>query len=623
MKIINEDYKNTVELNYEHTHRLASIVMGLHDTNYDQIFKFLSTSDIPVDMKDAILKIVDDHKFAVNERTEILVECAKAEEEIFGLGTNLNSEDPSLNMDLSHENETPQNSFLPKENDTDDLIDETANVPEKQDSKNNENSSVENEDQTQNEEKASKPKQARPGQRKLKRDKLVHHILQEDDKKCCHCGKQMTTDKPREKTFVFAMKLLSTETHVSEACRCLNCGTGVVASGSEKVAEQSIGRFHYSAAASLAALRYQYGMASYRMEDLSAQLGIEISDSTQWSLFEKTADTVKSYVAFLEKEGALAPVFYCDDTNNFILEVSREVRRKQEDAKYNNEDTKKIRTGIHTTNVTAEFPEGKLIVYKTGLHHVGEILEKILGKRTTQEQVVIMSDASSSTTSKIDLSSNTHIKLANCNSHAIRKFKELVEKVEQISEEFGIQENTYARDIDFFLKHYKTIFENEAFCKKMTRKERLDYHKINSLPLMEEMKIKAQSLMETKELEPNSDFGKACKYFTKHFDKLCAFCFIEKAPVDNNLCEQMLKSIIRHRKNSLFFRTQVGASVGDIITSILFTAKINGLDSIQYLQDLLVFKAEWAKDPKAWLPWNYTDTIKKFRPLDLGIERRS
>lgn len=78
MKIINEDDKNTIELKYEHTHKLASIVMGLHDSNYDQISKFLSTTNIPVDMKDAISKIVDDHKFAVNAPTEILVECAKS-----------------------------------------------------------------------------------------------------------------------------------------------------------------------------------------------------------------------------------------------------------------------------------------------------------------------------------------------------------------------------------------------------------------------------------------------------------------------------------------------------------------------------------------------------------------
>lgn len=66
--------------------------------------------------------------------------------------------------------------------------------------------------------------------------------------------------------------------------------------------------------ASVAALRYQCGMASYRLENMSDAFGIKISDSTQWYLFENAASLVRPFVNFLEKEVANAPVQHIDDT---------------------------------------------------------------------------------------------------------------------------------------------------------------------------------------------------------------------------------------------------------------------------------------------------------------------
>ena len=73
----------------------------------------------------------------------------------------------------------------------------------------------------------------------------------------------------------------------------------------------------------------------------------------------------------------------------------------------------------------------------------------------------------------------------------------------------------------------------------------------------------------------------------------------------------MLKGAIRHRKNSLFFKNQLGAKVGDIFTSILMTAKANDISPIEYLQNLLVYRSQWSKSPSDRLPWNYTTTIAK------------
>jgi transposase len=84
-------------------------------------------------------------------------------------------------------------------------------------------------------------------------------------------------------------------------------------------------------------------------------------------------------------------------------------------------------------------------------------------------------------------------------------------------------------------------------------------------------------------------------------------------PDQLDAAERLLKRAIRHRKNSLFFKNQVGAAVADILMSILMTAVNNKLEPVKYVNDLLDFPDHRKKNPKLWLPWNYTKTVAKLR----------
>jgi hypothetical protein len=354
-------------------------------------------------------------------------------------------------------------------------------------------------------------------------------------------------------------------------------------------------------------------MASYRLENMSDAFGIKISDSTQWYLFEHAASLVRPFVCFLEKEVANAPVQHIDDTKNIILDIVKGIEVAQEEALQKGKDPKTVRSGIHTTNVTGVFPQGEIILYKTGLHHSGEILAKLLSKRTIEEQIIVMADAASANTSEINLKENDHIKIANCNSHAIRKFKEEAEKEEEIARQYKIKDHKTSEYLDYFLIRYKIIFENEQKTKAMSKKERLLFHQKYSQLLMLEMKSRVDEAILKKIFEKNDEVGKIYHYFYNHFEKFLAFCKFEGAPLCNNLSERMLKSIILHRKNSLFFKTQIGAAVADILTTILFTAKSNGINSVDYLRDLLLHQNHWKQNQKEWLPWNYLETINKLK----------
>ena len=99
--------------------------------------------------------------------------------------------------------------------------------------------------------------------------------------------------------------------------------------------------------------------------------------------------------------------------------------------------------------------------------------------------------------------------------------------------------------------------------------------------------------------------GKAMKYFIRHFDGLTAFCRIAGAPVDNNEIERLIKIVVRSRRNSLFFKTAVGAEISEVITSMLVICHENNVNALHYLSSIQRNQLQVKACPEKWLPWNY------------------
>ena len=95
----------------------------------------------------------------------------------------------------------------------------------------------------------------------------------------------------------------------------------------------------------------------------------------------------------------------------------------------------------------------------------------------------------------------------------------------------------------------------------------------------------------------------------KHWDKLTLFLRKAGAPLDNNICERALKKAIIHRKNSLFFKTQNGARIGDLYMSLIHTCELNQVNPFDYLTELMSHPEEVAAHPERFLPWNYRQTL--------------
>lgn len=58
------------------------------------------------------------------------------------------------------------------------------------------------------------------------------------------------------------------------------------------------------------------------------------------------------------------------------------------------------------------------------------------------------------------------------------------------------------------------------------------------------------------------------------------------------MCERVLKRAILHRKNALFYRTEAGAMVGDLLTSLIVTCGLNQANPFHSLTELHHYAAE-------------------------------
>ena len=92
----------------------------------------------------------------------------------------------------------------------------------------------------------------------------------------------------------------------------------------------------------------------------------------------------------------------------------------------------------------------------------------------------------------------------------------------------------------------------QARQQNLSAQERLQFHQQHGAPVIEKLHGWLREQLAQKKTEPNSALGKAINYMLRHFRRLTVFLRQPGAPIDNNICEQVLKRAVLHRKNALF-----------------------------------------------------------------------
>jgi hypothetical protein len=188
---------------------------------------------------------------------------------------------------------------------------------------------------------------------------------------------------------------------------------------------------------------------------------------------------------------------------------------------------------------------------------------------------------------------------ANCLTHGRRNF------VEQVV--------NFPHECQHVLQELRKVYRIEAACNKarLSKEQRLAVHQRDSAPILNALKARMEQEQRDKLVEPNSGLGKAYRYMLKRWDKLTLFLRKAGAPLDNNICERALKMAIRHRRSSLFYRSERGAEIGDMFMSLIYTAELRGENPFEYLTAVLRNEKAVADNPAQWLPWTYRATLAR------------
>jgi transposase len=371
-----------------------------------------------------------------------------------------------------------------------------------------------------------------------------------------------------------------------ERLRCGTCGALWVASMPPESPRET---YDVTLKVNLALAHYYLGLPFKRIETFQHLLGMPLPDATQWEWVEQVADSAYPVYEQLKRLGAQQLLVYQDDTGARILSLIQD----------NQADPPPERKGMYTTALRFE-GEHPICVYLTGRRHAGENLDAILAHRRGElPPIPWMSDGLAANTPQqhqdrtLDLS---------CLVHGRRQFVDI--------------EDFFPHECMRVIDAIATIYPHEAYCKeqRFTPEQRLAYPQQHSREVMEALKAWMTQQVEERRVEPNSRLGGAFDYLLKRWKSLTRFLEIPGAPLDNNAAERALKMILRYRKNSLFYKNEHGAYVGDVLTSLIETCRLAGANPLDYLSALMENRSAVFKAPGAWLPWNYQDNLDAESP---------
>ena len=409
----------------------------------------------------------------------------------------------------------------------------------------------------------------------------------------CQRGKVYGLPPPAQLVRVRGVAPLLATVYELERLRCNACGEVFTAEAPDGVGSE---KYDETASSMIALLKYGSGLPWNRLERLQQGFGIPLPASTQWEVVRDAARRYDAVYFELIHQAADGQILYNDDTTMKVLELEDPERRKELDTDGDFEG----RTGVFTSGIVATKDQHQIALFFTGQKHAGENLTDLLAQRNAELSAPIqMCDGLSR-----NLPEEFATLLARCNAHARRKFIDV--------------ESSFPDEVCHVLETVAQVYRNDAITKErdFSADDRLLFHQAQSAPLLEGLKKWFAEQFEARTIEPNSVLGDAIEYMTKHWAALTLFLRVPGAPLDNNVCERILKKAILHRKTALFYKTLNGARVGDLFMSIIHTAELAKIDVFGYLVALQRHYERVAENPAAWMPWNYSSALAQITGPD-------
>jgi hypothetical protein len=405
---------------------------------------------------------------------------------------------------------------------------------------------------------------------------------------CAH-GKLYCLREPARIVRIIGQAPLAATAWECDRLRCSGCGDVFTA---RAPAEALKPKYDETAVGMMGLLRYGTGMPLHRLGRLQHNLKTPVPASTQWEVTRDHVGALEPVFDELSRRAAGGRVQYNDDTSMRILALMGKRRSELLQA---GQLPDPERTGLFTTAVVSDTDDGLIALFFTGRNHAGENLTAVLAQRDPALPPPIhMCDGLDRNRPR-----GHAVVESNCLAHGRRH---VVDEIDN-----------FPAECQHVLEALGKVFHNEVTCRKqaLSDDDRLALHQRESGPVMAELERWMNAELDEHRVEPNSGLGEAFGYLLKRWTQLTLFLRVPGAPLDNNLCERVLKMAIRHRNNSLFYRTERGAEVGDVYMTLIATTELHHENPFDYLVALLVHQAEVAADPSAWLPWTFRATLAR------------
>lgn len=298
----------------------------------------------------------------------------------------------------------------------------------------------------------------------------------------------------------------------------------------------------------------------YRLEDIFARQGFEISRATQSVWCGDVADLVEPLYELMAERVRASHVVATDDTILPLLSKSRTAKARM--WVYVGDDENPYNVFDFTLNRGRDGPRHFLADYRE----------------------ILLADAYAGYNGVV---TNNDITRAGCWAHARRHLVDAEKSAPEIAREA--------------VEQVRLLYEVERQAKELPAAARLRLRQSHSVPLLAGFREK---LLDWKEqLLPKHPMAEAVSYILGQWDELTVFSRDGAVPIDNNVSEREMKRVVLNRKNSLFVGNARGGRTAAILASLTSTCRRQDVDPQLYLTQLLVnLPSERLSDLAAWLP---------------------
>jgi transposase len=155
------------------------------------------------------------------------------------------------------------------------------------------------------------------------------------------------------------------------------------------------------------------------------------------------------------------------------------------------------------------------------------------------------------------------------------------------------------------LARVASLYEIEAEIRGSPAEHRRAVRDARSRPIVEALHVWLEEQLPR--LPGSSDLAKAMRYALRHWPGLVAFLDDGRIEMDTNVVERAIRPVTLNRKNALFAGSDGGARHWAIAMTLIATAKLNGVEPMAWLTDVLqriVSGRTRANELDSLLPWN-------------------